>query len=118
SSAPVGPCDLGIYLSDDTTFGGDLALSTVTISAAADLTVGTHTKSWTIGSGAGMIALPGAGAAEVNSDYYLLAVADPTDAIAETDTSSPGQNNVAVFSGVYHTAGGQVFVQGSAGAAS
>jgi aspartate/glutamate racemase len=115
-NVPVTQFDVGIYRSDDTAFGGDTLLSTVTISAAADLSVGMHTKTWTIGSGAGQIALPGAGASDISQDYYLLAVADPTDAIVETDTTSPGLNNVAVFTGVYHAPGGGVFVQGTSGA--
>ena len=107
--------DLGIYRSDDSAFGGDTLLSKVTISAASDLSVGTHTKTWTIGSGAGQIALPGVGISEITQDYYLLAVADPNDSIIETDTTSPGLNNVTVFSGVYHAPGGAVYVHGTSG---
>ena len=109
------PLEIGIYRSDDSAFGGDTLLSTVTISAAADLSVGTHTKTWKIGSGAGQIALPGAGFSEITQDYYLLAVADPNDRVFNTATTSPGSNNVTVFSGVYHAPGGAVYVQGTSG---
>jgi Ca2+-binding RTX toxin-like protein len=104
--------DLSVFRSDDTDFGGDTLLGTVSVTAAADLTIGAHTKTWTIGGGAGQMPLPGAGAAEVDTDYYLLVVADPADLVEETDTDSPGSNNVAAFAGVYHPPGGQVLVQG------
>ncbi|MFN0056255.1 MAG: ELWxxDGT repeat protein [Planctomycetales bacterium] len=107
---------LGAYRSEDAAFGSDALLGTVTISAAVDLSVGLHSKSFTIGSGLGQIPLPGAGVAEVDGDYHLLFVADPLGAIAETDSDSPGANNVAAFSGVYHAPLGPVLVQGRSSA--
>ncbi|MSR56051.1 MAG: hypothetical protein EXS05_00015 [Planctomycetaceae bacterium] len=115
-TSPVDPFNLGVYRSSDATVGGDVLLATVSLSATADTTVGTHVKTFTIGSGAGQIALPAAGAAEVDADYFLLFVADPTDAIPETDASSPGDNNVVAFAGVYHAAKNLVQVHGSGAA--
>src|SRR5205807_3948633 len=63
---------------------------------------------FTIGGGAGQVALPGAGLTDPAGNYYLLAVADPTDAIFETDTDPFNEDNTAVFAGAYHVAGGQV----------
>ncbi|MFN0053427.1 MAG: hypothetical protein ACKV0T_14685 [Planctomycetales bacterium] len=115
-NSPAPAFDIGAYRSDDEVFGGDTGLGEVTISAAADLTVGTHVKTWSIGSGAGQFPLPGAGAAEVDTDYFLLFVADPTDAVAETDTGVPGEDNIVALTGVYHAASSPVFVHGGAGA--
>ena len=110
-SAPVGAFDLGVYRSTDAAFGGDTLLATLQLSAA-DGTVGLHTKTFTIGTGMGQVALPGAGSADIESDYHLLVVADPEDEIAESDPN----NNVAGFAGVYHAAGGIVQIHGSAAA--
>ncbi len=102
-TAPTSSLNIGFYRSADTVFGGDTLLRTINLNAPADLSVGAHIKVLTIGSGVGQVPLPGAGAAEVASDYYLLAVANPT---------SPESDGVAVFSGVYHPVGGGVFVHG------
>lgn len=115
--APV--FEVGLYRSLDETFEGDTVLAKLTISDEADRTVGLHTTTWTIGSAPGQVPLPGVGAAEVNTDYFLLAVADPTDSVIESDTDdsgSVGENNVVAVSGVYHGAVSPVFVQGTAGA--
>ena len=107
--------ELGVYRSSDETFGGDTLLTTVTISEPADLTVGTHVKTWVIGSGGGEVPLPGAGAAEVDSDYFLLFVADPADAVVESDPGGIHEDNVTAFSGLYHAANGLVLVHGGSG---
>jgi hypothetical protein len=110
----VSPLTIGFYSSTNTTFdAGDTLLSSVTLSAAADLTSGAHTKTFTIGGGAGQVALPGAGLADSSSDYYLLAVANPSGTIAESDAGSPDPNNTKVFSGAYHAAGGLIEVHGT-----
>jgi hypothetical protein len=104
----AAPFDLSFYRSDDALFdNADTLLDTVTVSSAADGTVGVHTKVFTIGGAAGQIALPGAGAAEMTGDYHLLAVVDPANAV---DTASA--DKTAVLTGAYHLAGGGVFVQG------
>lgn len=102
-TAPTSSLAIGFYRSVDAAFGGDTLLRTITLNTPDDLSVGAHTKTLTIGSGVGQVPLPGAGASEVASDYYLLAVANPT---------SPESDGVAVFSGVYHPAGGGVFIHG------
>ena len=101
-NVPVtGPLSLRFLRSDDTLANaGDTTLSTVTISNAADLTVGSHSLNFTIGS---QVLLPGAGAAESSSDYFILAVADPANAIAESDADPLNEDNTAVFVGAYAT---------------
>jgi hypothetical protein len=111
---PALPFRIGLYVSGDISFGGDTLVSSITLSNASDLSQGLHTKMFTIGGGSGQVALPGAGAPDASGDYYLLAVADDTDAVPETDSDPYNGNNVAVFSGAYHVTGGGVFVQGSA----
>src|SRR5262249_4183079 len=49
----------------------------------------------------------GAGAAETNGDYHLLAVIDPANAVDAADG-----DKAAVLTGAYHLAGGGVFIQG------
>jgi len=105
----LGSFDIGIYQSDNTTFGGDTLLDTLTISAGGDLTAGQHVKSFTIGTD---VMLPGYGAAENNNDYYILAVADPTNSISETDADPFNEDNTAVFDGIYHDTNGDIFVHG------
>ena len=115
-SGIITPFAIGFYRSADATYdAADVALRSVNISDWSDLTPGVHTKSWTIGSATGQIPLPGAGATEVDTDYYVLAVADPTNAVPEVDASIPGANNVASLAGVYHAANGQLLIQGSQG---
>lgn len=100
---PTSSVEIGFYRSSDNRFGTDIALDSLSLTAAADLAVGIHTKALAIGGAADQIALPGAGAPEVAEDYYLLAVANPSE--TESD-------NTAVFSGVYHPAGGGVYIHG------
>lgn len=117
SISPSVPFNLGVFRSDDEAFAGDFPLATLPINATADLTIGTHIKTWTIGTGAGQVPLPGTGSLiDLSADYSLLFIADPSDLVAEPDADVPGDNNIVVFSGVYHTPLGQVMVQGSAAA--
>lgn len=104
NAAVTGPLTLRFVQSADAVFSGtDTLLSNVTISAAADLTVGSHTKTFTIGSLAGQVKLPGAGATEPTTDYFILAVADPTNAIAEADSDPLHEDNTVAFIGAYST---------------
>jgi len=77
--------------------GGEL-LDLISITNAADLSVGLHSLTFEIGGSADQVALPGAGAEEIASVYRLL---------FSTDSS------VAQFSGVYHQDGGAVYVHGT-----
>lgn len=114
--ADSDPFDVGFYVSADSLFdAGDVLLSTVTLSAESERTVGTHSKSFPIGTGAGQIALPGFGTADLDSNYYILAVADPGDTVFEADPQGANSDNSQTFSGVYHAARGQVLVQGTTG---
>lgn len=104
NSAVTGPVTLRFVRSADATFSvGDTTLSTVTISNAADLTVGSHTKTFTIGTATGQVKLPGAGATEPATDYFILAVADPANAIAEFDSDPLNEDNTVAFVGAYST---------------
>lgn len=104
NTAVTGPVTLRFVQSADATFSaGDTTLSTVTISNAADLTVGSHTKTFTIGTLTGQVKLPGAGATEPTSDYFILAVADPTNTITEADSDPLNEDNTVAFVGAYST---------------
>lgn len=104
NTAVTGPVTLRFVQSADATFSaGDTTLSTVTISNAADLTVGSHTKTFTIGTLTGQVKLPGAGSTEPTSDYFILAVADPTNAITEADSDPLNEDNTVAFVGAYST---------------
>ena len=59
------------------------------------------------------VPLPGAGAADPDEDYALLAVADPADAVAEDDADPTAEDNTAALAGAYHRPGGPVFVHGT-----
>jgi Ca2+-binding RTX toxin-like protein len=101
--------NIGLYRAAGATHvTGDVALGTVKVTDAADLTAGDHTITRTIGTD---VNLPGVGTAEIEDDYYILAVANPTGAAPDTNKN----DNTAVFSGDYHAAGGDVFVHGTAG---
>ncbi len=95
-------------LADDT----DTILSTVTISNATDLAVGSHTLTFTIGS---QVLLPGAWKPEVGSDYFILAVADPSNAIIENDFDPVNEDNTVPFVGAYATTS-TIHVHGGAAA--
>ncbi len=82
----------------------DTILSKVSITNPNDLTIGQHTKTFTIGTTVGVqVQLPGAGASEVASDYFILAVADPNNSVAETDADPLNEDNTAAFVGAYAT---------------
>ncbi len=83
--------------------GADLILSNVTISNPAELAIGSHTVTLTIGTVAGQVKLPGAGATETTSDYFILAVADPINTIVEADSDPLNEDNTAPFVGAYAT---------------
>ncbi|MFH1922270.1 MAG: Calx-beta domain-containing protein [Planctomycetota bacterium] len=112
----LDPFEIGFYRSADSTFDpADALLGSVLISDPADLTVGQHIETFSIGSGAGQVALPGAGTAETGGDYSILAVADHLDAVFELDADPFNEDNTAAFTGVYHLSGGDVFVHGTSG---
>lgn len=103
------PFNLRLVQSNDAVFGaGDTTLSTVTISGSANLAVGSHSLNFTIGK---QVLLPGAGVSELSNDYFLLAVADPTNAILEDDADPISEDNVVTFVGAYST-GKTVHVHG------
>ncbi|MHB8955837.1 MAG: PQQ-dependent sugar dehydrogenase [Pirellulaceae bacterium] len=105
------PFDIGFYRSANSSYDtNDVTLDTVTISAAQDLSVGQHTVNFTIGSAAGQVALPGAGALESNEEYHILAVADPANLVSESSET----NNLALFNGGYHLPHSKAYFHGTA----
>jgi len=104
---------------DDQWDAGDTLVSGTTISAASDLSLGVHTKKLNLGAGPGKIALPGAGAGDPLADYFLLAVADADDLVAESDGDAHNEDNTVAFRGSYGlrassgSSGGPVMVHGS-----
>ncbi|MCC6511287.1 MAG: tandem-95 repeat protein, partial [Pirellulaceae bacterium] len=101
---PTTELNVGIYRNSGATLADAVLLDNATLTNPQDLTVGVHVKNFTIGSGPDQIALPGAGASDVEQDYAIWAVADPT---------IPSSVNTAVFAGVYHAPLSDVFVHGS-----
>jgi Ca2+-binding RTX toxin-like protein len=101
--------------SDSNYDGADTTLFTTTISLLADRTVGSHTKDFTIGSGAGQVALPGVGSADSTDDYNLIVVADPANLINEGDADPITTDNQVRFVGAYSNGSGTILVHGTAG---
>jgi Ca2+-binding RTX toxin-like protein len=108
-ASPAPAFKIDFFESVDGLFNaGDALLRSVSITAAADLTVGVHTKTFTVGSATAQLPLPGV--APVNAPTYLLAVADSANIVAESDANPFNEDNAAVFQGVYHVVGGAVVV--------
>lgn len=94
---------------------GDVTLSTVTLTAADDLSESvsgsSHSKSFTIGTNVslpGSPTTPGSAAADkltdlTSEDYFILAVLTPTDTVANPDPNTA--NNSTSFVGAYSPAG-------------
>jgi len=105
--------EIGFFISLSTQHGEfDDLLKTVTLTTESDLTIGTHTVAIPIGSGLNEVPFPGIGAPELSSDYHILAVIDPNNAIGELSEQS---NNTVPLVGVYHAPGGGIYIHGSAG---
>ncbi len=116
NGAAVDPFDINFYRSANATYEArDQLLTTIHIQTAADLTPGLHTKTLAMGDEVGQVRVPGVGSADSDAEYYLLAVADPVNIIAEADSNPWSEDNTVVFHGVYHTAGGKVYVHGTSG---
>lgn len=117
TGSAVIPFGVGFYRSADTVFdGGDELLDSVMIDSDPDRNPGRHVLTFPIGGGTGQVALPGAGAAETDDDYFIIAVADHLDTVVENDSHPFGEDNTTRFEGIYHVSGGNVLVQGTAGA--
>lgn len=111
-----GPFEIGVYLSTDGTLDAaeDDLLDTITIDGS-DLEVGERKIAFDIGGGEGEVALPGAGAPELDSDYQILFVVDHLNVQSEIDDDPFNEDNLGRFEGIYHPAGGPVFVHGRTG---
>ena len=106
------PFDVSFYLSTDRFLDvGDAVLDTITISTPSDLTGGRHSKELLVGPGG--VLLPGAGVAEVDEDYFILAVADPNDLIDEEDSDPIHEDNISALVGTYQAGNGALYVHGS-----
>ncbi|MFN7768903.1 MAG: S8 family serine peptidase [Planctomycetaceae bacterium] len=115
--ANSGALEIGVYRAADTDgdVSNDLLLGTVSITAFADLSMGRHTKTITIGTGAGKIALPGAGLTDPDTDYQLLMKVDRLDQVNEME-ASPSVDNLVAFAGVYHAPLSPVMIHGTGAA--
>jgi streptogramin lyase len=111
SGTAVSPFALDFYTSTDALYdAGDTPLSSVAVNAPADLTVGLHVLTFTLGADINLVS----DANESDNDYYLLAVADVTDTVTETDAGPHNEDNTAVFHGAYIYPGPtNVFVHGT-----
>ncbi|HBH51207.1 MAG TPA: hypothetical protein DDY91_04870, partial [Planctomycetaceae bacterium] len=117
----TGSVELGMALSSDAVFtrGQDAVLSRLSLSGA-DLTLGSHTRTITLGTAAGNLALPGAGLADSDVDYRLLAVLDPEGALDERQLAADGKssiasksNNTTPFAGSYFVGPGPLMIHGT-----
>ncbi len=120
---PVGPFDVGVYLSDDALFDpGDELLATTTFEndpgpPLAAESIADSLLSFTIGPDGtpDEFPLPGTAEGELDEsedDYFILVVADPLDTIDEFDIDPFNEDNTGFLSGVYHLPDGSVFVHG------
>lgn len=111
----VAPFEVAFYqASPDGLLPTDPLLATISISAAEDRAMGFYEKWLTVGSGAGQLPLPGAGATLPAGDFRIVAVADRGNVIVEDDADAVDEDNTVAFTGVYHLPGGPVFVHGTA----
>ncbi len=104
--------ELSLVLSEDGSAIDAEVLGSILVSEPEDLAVGAHSIALPLGEGAGAIPLPGLGVAETDGQYYLLAVADITDQVAESD-DTPLEDNVAMAKGAYLGSAGIVYVIGT-----
>ncbi|MFO1002100.1 MAG: M10 family metallopeptidase C-terminal domain-containing protein, partial [Planctomycetaceae bacterium] len=101
----VAPFDIDIFQSNDALMdNADTKIGTFA-PGPADRTVGVHTVNLTLGSG---ISLPGAGIADLNTDYRLLFTADSANLVEEPDVDPLNEDNTVAFAGVYHQPAGPV----------
>jgi hypothetical protein len=98
---------------DDLYDAADATLFSVTLTDAADLSLGSHTKVFTVGTSAVQMTLPGVGASENDDDNSLLVVADPANLVNEGGADPWNSDNAVRFSGVYAAPSGSVFVHGT-----
>ncbi|WP_422928452.1 beta strand repeat-containing protein [Singulisphaera sp. PoT] len=114
-SAASLPFRFGLYRSSDASFGGDSLIGSIVLSSAADLAAGSHTKTFTLGSGPGQLSLPGAGAAEDDGEYYLLGVLDDQNSNDEFESDPYNHDNTQVVTGAYLGTGNTLLVHGGVG---
>lgn len=109
------PFQISAYRSHDMLGAGseDVLLGTIDVAQSAALVPGFHTLVVPIGTGAGAIALPGAGRAEVDDDYHILLVADAAGLIAEDDLDPLYEDNQVLLSGMYQANNGPLMIFGT-----
>jgi Ca2+-binding RTX toxin-like protein len=109
TNGDIAPVNIEIFQSSDALPDvGDTLISTL-FPAPADLTVGIHTVNLVLGVD---IILPGAGIADLNTDYRLLFSADSSNSVDEPDLDPLNEDNTVAFTGVYHQTGGPVMAFG------
>ena len=101
-----------ILSADITPDSGDTQVSAVFIQNAADLSLGIHTKTFTIGTGSGHIPLPGTSATDSSADYKILVTADSTFSLGGTPPENAA-DLTATFVGAYNPGAGIIYVHGS-----
>lgn len=106
----IAPFNIDIFQSNDGLMdNGDTQIGTFA-PGPADRTLGAHTVNLTLGSG---ITLPGAGIADLNTDYRLLFTADSANLVQEPDVDPLNEDNTVAFAGVYHQPAGPVMAFGT-----
>jgi Ca2+-binding RTX toxin-like protein/subtilisin-like proprotein convertase family protein len=109
TNGDIAPVNIEIFQSSDALLDvGDTLISTL-FPGPADLTVGIHTVNLVLGVD---IVLPGAGIADLNTDYRLLFSADSSNSVDEPDLDPSNEDNTVAFAGVYHEPGGPVMAFG------
>ncbi|MBM3999459.1 MAG: hypothetical protein FJ297_07970 [Planctomycetes bacterium] len=107
--ALIGPFEIGVYRSTDTAFdAGDGSPYFTRSGSGLAMTIAGLVYSLGAAS-----PLPGAGAAEDDEDYSLLAVVDHLDTVSEDDVDPFNEDNVAAFTADYHLADMPWMVHGS-----
>ncbi len=106
----VAPFNIDIFQSADALMDNVDTLIGTLSPIPADRTVGVHTVNLTLGSG---ITLPGAGIADLNTDYRLLFTADSANLVDEPDVDPRNEDNTVAFTGVYHQPAGPVMAFGT-----
>ena len=106
----VAPFSIDIFQSNDALMDNVDTLIGTLSPIPADRTVGVHTVNLTLGSG---ITLPGAGIADLNTDYRLLFTADSANLVDEPDVDPRNEDNTVAFAGVYHQPAGPVMAFGT-----
>jgi Ca2+-binding RTX toxin-like protein/subtilisin-like proprotein convertase family protein len=109
TNGDIAPIAIDIFQSSDALLDGSDTFVTTLFLEPADRTVGIHTVNLVLGVD---IILPGAGIADLDTDYRLLFTADSVNLVEEPDVNPLNEDNTVAFTGVYHQTGGPVMAFG------